>query len=89
MDRVLYREPTATEQVGFYPWYYASGPNRRSTKVMHNCWLYELEWLDDLVFSSDEEQRKHLASLPVLSGRVRMKEVSDVHGNRAFLALFC
>jgi len=31
-------------QVGLYPWYYKSKPDRRYKYVMHNCQRYNLKW---------------------------------------------
>lgn len=47
-DRVLYRDAQATDPVGLYPWWRSSGPNRRSSRIVHNCFLYELVWLNDV-----------------------------------------
>lgn len=89
MDRVLYRDAQATEQVGLYPWWSTSGPNRRSTSIVHNCWLYRLVWLDDLRLQTDADWQRHIASMPVQPGRVRTREVKDIKGQRALIAYSC
>lgn len=89
MDRVLYRDASAREQVGLYPWWSSSGPNRRSTRIVHNCWPYRLVWLDDLRLHTEADWQRHIASLPLQPGHVRTREVQDIHGKRALIAYSC
>lgn len=36
------------EPVVRYKWYHGSKPTRRNKYLMHNCFRYNLVWLDDL-----------------------------------------
>lgn len=47
-DVVLYRDPQCQHQCSVYTWRMDSQPRRNSRKVMHNCYRFGLEWLDDL-----------------------------------------
>lgn len=89
MDRVLYRDAAATDQAGLYPWWSISGPNRRSTHIVHNCFPYRLVWLDDLRLHSEADWQRHIASMPLHQGRVKTREVRDAHGQRAVIAYSC
>ncbi len=35
--------------VAVYPFHFESRPTRKQTRVMHNCFRYDLEWLPDLI----------------------------------------
>lgn len=87
MDVVLYRDQAASRSVGCYRWNLSSRPTRHSRHVMHNCFRYAMQWLDDLVFESDAgliaHRELHLRLWP--AGRV--VPVSDANGERALLPI--
>ena len=64
MARVFSRDESPREQVPLSPWCFSSGPNRRSTRIVHNCWTYRLVWLDDLRLNTDADWHRQIAFLP-------------------------
>ncbi|TJW14406.1 MAG: hypothetical protein E5W82_10545 [Mesorhizobium sp.] len=44
----LYRDLAALP-VAVYPFHFESKPRRNQRRVTHNCFLYDLEWLPDLI----------------------------------------
>ena len=87
MDTVCYYDSACQRQAAVYPWFASSKPNRRSTKTMHNCFLYELVWGADLTFDSDDALKAHQLAQPSLPHEVRMHRVIDSHGQSALLVL--
>lgn len=87
MDVVLYRDQAASRQAGYYPWYLTSVPTRRSTHVMHNCFRYALQWLDDLSFDSNADLIAHREAHLRFWPGARVVPVCDVNGQRALAVL--
>ena len=85
-DLVLYRDQDATQQAGCYPWHGQSKPNRRSKRVMHNCWPFALVWLDDLKFESEQALQAHRTRMNLhLPPGTRSFPVTDSNGVKLLL----
>lgn len=87
MDTVCYYDSACQRQAAVYPWFVSSKPNRRSKKKMHNCFLYELVWGADLSLESGDALRGHQLAQPLLPHGLRLRHVTDIHGQSALLVL--
>jgi len=49
---VVYRDKNAQQEFVHFGSFAARPPSRRTTRIVLNCWLWKLEWLDDIDCSS-------------------------------------
>jgi hypothetical protein len=49
---VVYRDKNAQQEFLHFGSFATRPPSRRTTRIVLNCWLWRLEWLDDMACSS-------------------------------------